>query len=231
MIYILSLGGSIIVPDEIDIEYLKKFRQTILRLAKNGDQFVIIPGGGHTCRRYQKAANQIAKAAPERLDWIGIAANRLHSYFLHAIFGLNAHREVVYPDTRLKKFREPVAITVGGIKPGWSSDTTSVYFAKIFKAKLVINLTDVKGVYDKDPDKYRGAKIITNFTWADYRKKFGLSRAPGQYMPFDSSAARKAKAAGLEVVVMSGYDLANLRNFISGRRFVGTTIGKSAKKR
>ena len=34
-IIVLSLGGSLIIPDKIDIEFLKKFKKIILKKEKN----------------------------------------------------------------------------------------------------------------------------------------------------------------------------------------------------
>ena len=41
---VISLGGSIIVPDEVDRTFLKKFREVILSL--HSERFIIICGGG-----------------------------------------------------------------------------------------------------------------------------------------------------------------------------------------
>ena len=79
MKYILSLGGSLIAPNDIDIPFLRKFRASLLSAVKKGHQFVIIPGGGQTCRRYQEAAKAVAKVRSQDLDWIGIATNKLHT--------------------------------------------------------------------------------------------------------------------------------------------------------
>ena len=51
---IISLGGSIVVPDKIDYNFLKKFRALILKHVKKGKRFVLICGGGATARLYQK---------------------------------------------------------------------------------------------------------------------------------------------------------------------------------
>ena len=39
---IVSLGGSLIVPEEIDVAFLKKFRELILRYTKLGKKFILI---------------------------------------------------------------------------------------------------------------------------------------------------------------------------------------------
>jgi uridylate kinase len=51
--YIVSLGGSLIVPkDGIDWQFLKKFRRLILEQVRQVEKFYLIYGGGTTCRKY-----------------------------------------------------------------------------------------------------------------------------------------------------------------------------------
>jgi uridylate kinase len=45
-LFVLSLGGSIIIPDDIDTKFLKQFRAAILKQIKKGNRFVIVTGGG-----------------------------------------------------------------------------------------------------------------------------------------------------------------------------------------
>jgi len=43
---ILSLGGSLIYPDKLDLKFLNKFKKIIEKFVKNGYRFIIICGGG-----------------------------------------------------------------------------------------------------------------------------------------------------------------------------------------
>ncbi|MCX6710850.1 MAG: UMP kinase, partial [Candidatus Woesearchaeota archaeon] len=56
---VISLGGSIIVPEDIDVQFLKRFRNTILKHIRRGKRFIIIAGGGRTARIYMNAAEKI----------------------------------------------------------------------------------------------------------------------------------------------------------------------------
>ncbi len=88
MNYIISLGGSLIVPDKVDTTFLKKFRSLILRETKKGKKFLILSGGGRTCRVYQQAARKVAHVSDDALDWIGIEACNLNAVLLSAMFFL-----------------------------------------------------------------------------------------------------------------------------------------------
>ena len=113
MIYktaVISLGGSIIVPDQVDGSFLKKFREIIVSL--QGERFVIICGGGRVCRNYQNAARELAAVSNEDLDWIGIAATRLNAELVRTLFaGNEANRKVIHDP--LEEIDENKRIVIG----------------------------------------------------------------------------------------------------------------------
>lgn len=224
MIHIISIGGSLIVPDKINTRFIREFKRVVLEAAASGDKFLIIPGGGQTCRTYQQAARSIASPTDEDLDWIGIKTNHLHSYFLRAVFGKQASPEVITLDGNAGQLKRPVSICVGGLEPGGTSDSTAVKFAQKFRAKTIVNLTNVAGVYDRDPKKFKNAKLIPHMSWADLKKKFGTSKTPGRNLPFDSAIASLASKMKLRVVTMDGSNLKNFQNFLAGKSFKCTVI-------
>ena len=94
-IIIISLGGSLIVPDDIDMLFLKDFRNIILSQIETGKKFIIITGGGKICRRYQDVAKEIKNISHEDLDWLGIYATRFNASFLKTLFGDLAENEII----------------------------------------------------------------------------------------------------------------------------------------
>jgi len=220
---IISLGGSLVVPAEIDIAFLKKFRSLIIRQVRKGRKFIIIVGGGKTCRKYQKAAKEITKPVQEDLDWIGIHTTRLNAHLLRTIFRDVAHLVVVRNYNERFKTKKSVIIACGW-KPGWSTDYDAVMWARNFKSQTILNLSNIDYVYDKDPAVHRGAKKIRKISWKDFRKLVGNKWDPGLNVPFDPVASREAQKLSLRVVIMNGSNLANLENFLNGKAFKGTTI-------
>ena len=48
-IIVISLGGSLIVPEKIDTDFLRDFKSLIISHVKQNKKFVIITGGGKIC--------------------------------------------------------------------------------------------------------------------------------------------------------------------------------------
>ena len=69
--FIISLGGSLIVPDRINTKFLKRFKKVIVKMVKKGQSFVIITGGGKTARKYAEAAKSLGELSSTDLDWLG----------------------------------------------------------------------------------------------------------------------------------------------------------------
>jgi len=65
---VVSVGGSLIVPDGIDTDFLTNFKTLILEKVQQGFSFSIIAGGGKTARRYQDAANVVTPLSRHDLD-------------------------------------------------------------------------------------------------------------------------------------------------------------------
>ena len=111
-----------------------------------------------------------------------------------------------------------------GWRPGFSTDFDAVLLAKYFHAKTLINLSNIDHVCDKDPRKFPDCKKIKEISWPEFRKIVGNKWDPGMNAPFDPIASKEAQAIGLEVVIMNGQKLANLKKFLEGDKAKGTVI-------
>ncbi len=210
-------------PSGIDWRYLKELRRLILAKTRAGHRFILVAGGGTTCRHYQQAAAKVVKLQPVDIDWLGIHASRLNAHLLRTIFFNIAYPKVIKDPTRLIKTGEKVIIA-GGWKPGWSTDYDAVMLAKTYGAKEVINLSNIDYVYDRDPKKYSGAKKITGISWQNFRKIVGSKWTPGLSKPFDPIASKLAAEVGIKVIIMNGKKLINLEKCLAGKKFQGTVI-------
>jgi len=222
-IIIISLGGSLIVPDSLDVDFLRDFKKLILSHIEKGRKFVIITGGGKICRRYQGVAKDVSNPTDEDLDWIGIASLKLNAELLRVIFGEYAHKEVVFNLSDKFSFEKPIVVGAA-YEPGHSTDYDAVEGAKTVGAKKIINLSNTDYVYDSDPKINPNAKKIENISWADYRNLIPKEWNPGLNSPFDPMASEMAEKENMEVVIMNGKPIDNLSKYLDGEKFFGTVI-------
>ena len=220
---VISLGGSLVVPEDINIDFLKPFVSLVKEYVSLGYKFVIITGGGKICRNYNNSLKQIINPSNEDLDWLGIASTRLNAELVRIAFGDLAYEKIILDPTILPKTDKDV-IVGGGWKPGNSSDLVAVYSAKSIGANKIINLSNIDYVYDKDPKKNNDAKAIVKMSWLEFELMFPNEWNPGSHIPFDAIAAREAESLGYEVTILNGNNLDNLRNYLDNKDFIGTTI-------
>ena len=220
---VVSVGGSLIIPDEVDTTFLSHFKELSKALVEDGKRLFLIAGGGKTARRYQAGLSGVREATNEDLDWIGIHATRLNAQLLKNIFGELAHEEVVLDPHDATRSDSP--ITVGaGWKPGCSTDYDAVLMAETVQASTIINLSNIDYVYNKDPKQYDDAEKIVETTWPAFRDLLPGEWDPGLNAPFDPVAAEQAEADGLEVALLNGENPDNIRQYIQGNDYIGTVI-------
>lgn len=220
---VISLGGSLIVPDTIDTVFISEFISLIKEYVNNGFKFVIITGGGSVARDYNNATRNIMDPTNEDLDIIGIASTRLNAQFIRVLLGDIADFNIILDPDVIPNINKPVLVG-GGWKPGNSSDLASTHIARTLNISKVINLSNIKYVYDKDPKKFKDAQSIKQITWTEFIKLLPNKWEPGLNAPFDPIAARDAQEQKLEVVIMDGKDIDNLKNYLDGKNFIGTKI-------
>jgi uridylate kinase len=224
-LFVLSVGGSLVVPKQgIDIVFLRQFKRLIMEAIKQGNRFVLVVGGGSTCRHYQEAAKKISLLDPEDLDWLGIHSTRLNGHLLRTIFRVIAHPVMCKDPTRLPKNWKESVLVLAGWKPGWSTDYVAVRAAKQLRTHLVVNLSNIDYVYSKDPKKNKSAKPFLNLSWKEFRQMIGNTWDPGMNVPFDPVASRLAQESQIRVVVLHGKKMKNVQNFFEEKPFQGTVI-------
>lgn len=229
---VISLGGSIVHPKagKINTAFLKKFRKVILKFLGKGFRFVVIVGGGKICRVYQAAAAQIIKKpTDDDKDWLGIHSSRLNAHLLRTIFRKEAY-PVILDDPHKPIENHWKLLIASGWRPGWSTDYVSALLAKRFGINEIINAGNISFVCDKDPSKYKDAKIFEKISWKNYLKLIPSRWAPGLSTPFDPIASKLARKTKIRVFVLDGTDIKNFEKSISGKSFRGTIISSESEE-
>lgn len=223
---VMSVGGSLIVPDAIDTAFLASLKKLIeFETSSNGRRFIIITGGGKTARRYADAAKEVAELDNEDLDWLGIHATRLNGHLLRTIFKDIAHPVMVTnPDDILDVPSLSQLVIASGYRPGASTDLRAVQIAERVGAQKVINLSNIEYVMTADPRTNPDAQKIEDITWEEFRKLIPEKWGPGLSSPFDPIAAKEAQAKNIEVACIDGGNLSSLQKYLDGEAFTGTKI-------
>lgn len=223
-VIVISLGGSLIVPDEIDLQFLRKFRE-IIKKNTNKYKFVIVCGGGSVARKYINALAEERKS-----DYLqslaGISVTRLNARFMSYFFGKDSEWGIPHDMKHVKNLLlKDDIIFCGALRyaPEQTSDATSARLAAFLKSDF-INLTNVKGLYDRNPLKFKNAKFIAHTT-REYLAKIvnAIPQKPGMHGPVDHTAMKIILKHKLKVFIL-GKDAKQLDNLLNAKRFIGTKI-------
>lgn len=223
---VMSVGGSLIVPEAIDTHFLSSLKNLISeQTSTQGRRFIIITGGGRTARKYADAAKAVSELDNEDLDWLGIHATRLNAHLVRTIFRDIAHPVIITnPDEVVDVPSHAKVVIASGYRPGASTDLRAIQIANKLHSKKVINLSNIDHVYTSDPKKNPDAVKIEDITWEEFRKLIPEKWDPGLSSPFDPIAAKDAQEKDIEVACINGENLETLKNYLDGKPFVGTKI-------
>ena len=227
-IIVISLGGSIIIPDKINTRVLKEFRRIILKNTRKY-KFIIVCGGGKTARNYISGLENEQLKQKEYFECLlGISATRLNARFMTYFFGKDANQGMPHDMKDIENLLRLHDIVFSGAlryTKNETSDSTSAKIARNFNTDF-INLTDIAGLYDKNPKRYKSALFIPEISHKEFYKiAKKLKFKPGQHFVLDAKAARIIKKYNITTYLL-GPDMKNLDNLLNQRHFTGTVISK-----
>ena len=223
-VIVISLGGSLIIPEEVDIKFLKKFKEVI---EKNSSKyrFVVVCGGGSTARKYIKGLREDGKSNFFQ-SMAGIAVTRLNARFMTYLFGREANEGIPHDMKHVASLLNKNEIVFCGAlryNTKQTTDGTSADIAHYFKSPL-INLTNVPGLYNKNPKKYKDAKFIPKISWKDFHIMANKTKfQPGQHFVLDQSASEIIMGKKITTYIL-GQDMKQLDNLLKNKKFKGTVI-------
>jgi uridylate kinase len=152
---VIKLSGKVFAMD--NVKGLKDYATFLVKISKIC-QPIVIAGGGNIARHYISHARS-SGADESTLDELGIEISRLNAKLL--IYALQ-HKAYSHPPTTLQEIKHAVddglIVVAGGLHPGQSTNGTAALIAEKVKAEQFLNATDVDGVYDMDPNKFKKAK-------------------------------------------------------------------------
>jgi uridylate kinase len=217
---VISVGGSMINPETVNTRFLHDLKPIILRAARK-HKIVIVTGGGFIARDYIHALKGKSRKAQSE---VGVAATRLNALLVAEYLG----KKALVPTTKeqvKRLLRKDNIVVCGGLHTGkgTTSDGSTAEIAAYLKADAMINLTNVKGLYTKDPRKHLTARFIPKICHRHFKTMMDkVKEKPGQHFILDSTATRITRDNNITVIIMKG--VTNLEHYLQGKEFSGTVI-------
>ncbi len=222
---VISIGGSLLTR-KLNAKNYKKYANVLLKLWKKGHKIIVVCGAGKL-KEYIKIARKIG-AEKSLQDRIGIDGTHINAKMLLAALGkegqlipLQTERDAIREVK--KKFGRKILVC-GGYEAGHSTDYDAAIFAKVVKADLVINASNVSGVYARDPKKKVFVKRYKKLSYKDFLKIIRKNpQIPGEYKLFDLPGAKVLAKTKIKLVMISGKDPKEILRAVKGKH-KGTVV-------
>lgn len=223
---VMSLGGSLIIPEKINIPFLKEFRSVLLK-NRTRYKFVVVCGGGKTARIYISGLDSDGIKNKQFFQGLlGISATRLNARFMTYFFGTDANRGIPHDMLEIEDMlKNNDIVFCGALRYAESetSDATSAKLARHFNT-FFINMTNVPGLHDKNPLKYKNARFIPEITHSEFLKMASKEKfRPGQHFILDQKTAKIIEKYKITTYILGSSPL-DLDNLLNNKHFIGTII-------
>jgi uridylate kinase len=215
---------------ELGVEEIKKYGGLFSELKRKGNQLIVVTGGGKNARKYIEAARKLG-ASEAVCDQIGILVTRLNARLLITSMGDDAYPKVPETIEDLRHYFESgKVIVMGGLQPGHSTNAVTALAAESIGASVLVNLTNVDGVYTADPKKDPKAKKFDEISTDKLLSLIsGEEMTAGSYELLDPVSVRIIERSHIPTWIVSGEDPENILKILKGKH-VGTKITSRPKK-
>ena len=224
---LIKLSGESLMSDEMLIDKSKtlEIAKLIKKVREMGVEVAIVIGGGNFFRG--RSNQDMYQQYVDTMGMLGTTINALGlmdafrkeevNGIISTPFDLNGLIPKYSMDEVLEKINDNVVIFGGGTGHiGCSTDTCASNKASMIKANAIIKLTNVDGVYDKDPNKYSDAKMYTKLSHQDV-----LNNPEIKVM--DIPAIEECMNNNIDIRVINFNDKENLIRVLNGND-IGTII-------
>jgi uridylate kinase len=218
---VISLGGSVLVSDEINISFFENLKDLLKKLSDQYKIYIII-GGGKTARAYINLGRKLS-FDEKTLDNFGIEITRVNAKILTNLID-KSNKDIPKTTDEASVIDKKIVI-MGGTTPGHSTDMVGAELAEKVGASKFIIATNVDGVYDKDPNKFADARQLKEITIDNLIDQYGIDwKSAGKNIVIDGPALQIIKRAKIPTFVLNGKKLRELKKAIDDLDFNGTKI-------
>ncbi|MCL2146035.1 MAG: UMP kinase [Methanomassiliicoccaceae archaeon] len=220
---VVSIGGSILIPGKDDPAYIKRLADTIKEVSEIV-QIVIVCGGGRIARYYTETGRDLG-GSTYQLDMLGIGATRLNAQLLAVSLNELSSTDIPLTAAEAAERSTPNNIVVmGGTVPGHTTDAVAAMVAREMRADRVVNATSVEAVYSDDPKKDPSAERFSRMTIDELGDVVYKEHGAGRSSVFDPLGIKIAKEEKIDILMVDGRNLAELKNAILGKEISGTYV-------
>lgn len=218
---VISIGGSILIPDKNDSLYIKELAHMFSEL-RNRLDMVIVCGGGKVARYYTSTSADLG-ATTFQQDLLGIGATRLNAELFALALGSSTDIPLTAAEAASRSGKGDIVV-MGGTDPGHTTDAVAAKVAEYMKADRVVNATSVDAVYTDDPRKNPDAEKIRSMTIEELGRIVYKEHGAGKSSVFDPLGVKIAAENKIDLVVVDGRNIKELRNAVLGLPVDGTFV-------
>ena len=177
---LLKLSGEALMgnsPYGIDVSTINSIAKEVKKVYQSGYQLCIIIGGGNIFRGIKGASEGIDRSTSDYMGMLATVMNALS--FQSCLEKINiptrvqsaiTMSQVAEPYIKRKAVRHLekkriVIFAAGTGNPFFSTDTAASLRASEMNCSIIIKATKVDGIYDKDPNKFKKAKLIKKINY------------------------------------------------------------------
>jgi len=220
---IIRVGGSVIASP-VNPDLINKYIDLIRQVKLQGHEIAVIVGGGTLAREFINTAKTLNLPSLAQ-DRIAISVSRLYAQlFLEKLGDLCCDKVATTLDEAADYFSEGKIVIMGGLKPGYTTDTVGALVAERLGAELLLKGTDQDGVYTQDPRKYPNATKLNQLTFDHLTQILECNEHKvGIHQIIDPIAIDILKRNNIKVIIFNGFNPENLL-IAAENKPVGTTI-------
>lgn len=250
---VIKIGTSTLTYQNgsLNLRRIEALVRTISDFKNAGHEIIVVSSGAVGAGYAKLALSEYPKTVEEKQACAAVGQSQLMKIY-ESFFALYSHtvaqilmtKDVVDDPHRLELVKntfntllqmgcvpivnENDSVSCDGIKFG-GNDTLSAYVGIACDADIIINLSDIDGLYNKDPRKFSDATLIDrvdeiNDEIMSYAGGAGTSRGTGG-MATKIQAAKIATENGIPMIIINGEDPYRLYDILDGKH-IGTYFAK-----
>lgn len=254
---VVKIGTSTLThaTGRLNIRRIETLARVLSDIKNSGREVVLVSSGAVGAGVARMGATEYPRTAEEKQAYAAVGQaelmrlyERLFAGYGHTVGQILMTKDVVEDAHRAAQAKNtferllgmgciPVVnendcISVEELRFG-GNDTLSAYVSVLCEADLLVNLTDIDGLFDSDPRKNPDAKLVSRVEAVDdsvmaMAGGAGSDRGTGG-MVMKLTAAKICTAAGVPMLILNGRDPAVLYSIIDGEK-IGTYFKADARR-